>query len=301
MREIHLESNIGFVGLGAMGEPMAQNLLKAGFRMTVYARRPEALKDVVALGARPVPTISDLARCDVVFVMVNTGDQLKEVVLGNDGIMQGFKEDHSLIICVMSTLSPMTIEKIAESCGTNKVAFVDAPVSGMPVVAKRGALTFMVGGREDIVESLKPYFQAMGKNIFYTGSLGTGMTTKLLNNILALANLYLFPEVIRIGILAGLDLKTTIEIIRTSSGRNWCVNEWSGYVGFMEMMIKDTKLHQSFTSIATKDLQTALEMTKKLGHESDILKSLFSMIKLEAETVGVITEELFNKMKDVKM
>jgi len=301
MKEIHSEANIGFVGLGAMGEPMAQNLLKAGFRMTVYGRRPEALKNVLASGARPVRILSDLACCDVVFIMVNTGDQVEDVVLGKDGIIQGFKDDHSLIIIVMSTISPMTIKKISGLMRSKKISFVDAPVSGMPVVAMRGTLTFMVGGQEDVVESVKPYLQVMGKNIFYTGPLGTGLATKLLNNILAIANLYLLPEVMRIGIEAGLDVKTMVEVFRTSSGKSWCVDEWSAYTGFMKMMIKDQKLHDSFNSIVTKDLGTALEMAEKLGYESDMLKVFYSMIKSVAESTGVMTKKLFNKMMDLKM
>lgn len=280
---------------------MAQNLLKVGFRVTVYARRPEAVSNVTTLGARSVPRLSDLACCDVVFVMVNTGDEVEEVILGESGIVRGFQDDHPLVIVVSSTISPMTMKKISGFINTKKIALVDAPVSGMPVVAKRGTLTFMVGGRDDIVETVRPYLQAMGKNIFHTGPLGTGMAIKLLNNILAIANLYLFPEVMRIGIEAGLDVTTMVSVFRTSSGKNWCVDEWSAYAGFMEMMIKDPALHDSFNAIVTKDLGTVLEMAEKLGNESGMLKAMYSMIKSEAESSGIITEDLFNKMMDAKL
>ena len=267
----------------------------------VYDIRSEATKNVVALGAKLVSKVSDMSCCDIVFIMVNTGAQVEDVILGKQGLVQGIKNDQSLIVVVMSTIPPMTLKKISDLIGSKKIALVDAPASGMPVAAQRGSLSFMVGGQEDIVASVRPYLQAMGENIFYTGPLGTGLATKLLNNIIGITNLYLLPEVMRIGIKANLDIKTMVEVFRASSGKNWFVDQWSAYTGFMYMLIKDPNLHKNFNLIAIKDIQTALDMTEGLGYESAMLKVIYPMIKAVVESTGTINKELLNKMMDVKM
>ena len=296
-----LEQNIGFIGTGMMGDPMAQNLLRAGYKLMVYDVRPEATKNVMALGANLVKSPSELACCDIVFIMVNTGSQVEDLLLGKQGIVQVFKGKHLLRLVIMSTISPNLIKRIAQIIGPKNIAIVDAPVSGGIGAAQQGRLTFMVGGQEDIVASIKSFLQVMGKNIFHIGPLGAGLAIKLLNNVLGITSLYLFPEVLRLGLKAGLDVKTMVEVFRVSSGNNWCSDQWSIYLGYMEALVKDSKSHETLNSIVIKDIQTALELAVELGYESPVLKSVFSMVKSGVESQGPITEELFNEMVSAKI
>jgi 3-hydroxyisobutyrate dehydrogenase-like beta-hydroxyacid dehydrogenase len=300
-KDIYLKKTIGFVGTGTMGDPMAQNLLKAGFKLMVYDIRSGSTKNVIALGAKAAENVSEMARCDIVFIMVNTGAQVEDVILGEQGIMHAFKNDHPLLIVVMSTVSPILIKKLASTIGSKNVTIIDAPVSGPPVVAQRGFLTFMVGGQEDTFVSIKPYLQAMGKNIFYIGPLGSGLAMKLVNNIIALTNMYLFPESLRIGLKAGLDIKTMVDVMRVSTGKTYFSDQWSFYVSFLSMLMKDSKSHENLNLIGIKDVQSAIEWAEELGHESPILKAISHMIKCGAESTGVVTEELFNQIINAKI
>jgi 3-hydroxyisobutyrate dehydrogenase-like beta-hydroxyacid dehydrogenase len=242
-----------------------------------------------------------MACCDIVFIMVNTGAEVEDVILGEQGIVQGFKNDHPLIIVVMSTVSPFLIKKLASTIGSKSISIIDAPVSGPPVVAQRGFLTFMVGGQEDTLMSIKPYLQAMGKNIFYIGPLGSGLAMKLVNNIISITNMYLFPEALRIGLRAGLDVKTMVEVMRVSTGKTYFSDQWSFYVSFLSMLMKNSKLHENLNLIGIKDVQSALKLAEELGYESSILKAIFPMIKCAAESTGAVTEELFNQIISAKI
>ncbi|MBW2003369.1 MAG: NAD(P)-dependent oxidoreductase [Deltaproteobacteria bacterium] len=296
-----LETNIGFIGIGMMGDPMAQNLLKGGFKVMVYDVRPEAMENARALGAKLAQNASEMACCDLVFIMTNTGAQVQDVIMGEQGIIQGFKGKHQLRLVVMSTVSPILIKNLASTIGSKSITFADAPVSGLLVGAQQGSLTFMVGGQKDTVEFIRPYLKIMGKNIFYIGPLGSGLAMKLLNNVIGLTIQYLFPEALKIGIKAGLDVNKMVEVIKVSTGNSWPSDQWSSYVDVMEMMVKDPKLHKTLNSIAIKDFQSALEWAEELKYEATILKAIFPMIKIGAETTGVVNKELFKYMDGTKI
>ncbi|HUV59023.1 MAG TPA: NAD(P)-dependent oxidoreductase [Desulfatiglandales bacterium] len=287
---------LGFVGTGMMGAPMAENLLKAGFEIMVYDIRPEATKNAVALGAKSARNPSDMAFCDVVFVIVNTFEQVKDVVLGENGIVQGFRGEEPLRLVVMSTVSPNLIKNLANKIETKKITIIDAPVSGGPVKAQEGLLSFMVGGEKDVVASIKPYLQTMGNNILHIGPLGSGLATKLVNNIVTLTTLYVIPEALRLGLKGGLDIRTMVEVMRVSTANNWHFDHWSSYVGFLGMLLGDPKAHESLNLIAIKDIQTALAWAEELGYEACVLKAILSLIESGVNSNGLITEELFDQM-----
>lgn len=295
-KENVLNSNIGFIGLGMMGDPMAQNLLKKGFNLTVYDIRKEAMEKAKALGAKLAKSPSQLACCDIVFIIVNTGSQLEDVIVGNKGILEGIKDNPILKVVIMSTISPMLVKEIASNTALKNIAIIDAPVSGAPVGAQRGTLTFMVGGQADIVEYIRPYLQAMGKKIFHVGPLGSGLSMKIVNNMLSITSLVVFPEALRIGLKAGLDIRTMVETIRASTGSNHCSDQWDIYMGLLGMLMKDPEFHEIFNSLLIKDIQTALELAKGLEYESPVLKALFSMINTGVQSTGIINKELFNQL-----
>lgn len=295
-----LEKKIGFVGTGMMGEPMAGNLLKAGLKVTVYDIRREPTKNLLALGAKVAQNASEMASCDIVFIMVNTSAQIEDVLLGEEGITRNSKRNQLLIV-IMSTVSPIFIKKLADRIASTNIAIIDAPVSGGSVGAKHGLLTFMIGGQAEIITSVKPYLQVMGKNIFHVGPLGSGLAMKLINNLMVTTNMYLLPEALKIGLKAGLDVKTMVEILRVSTGNTWLTDQWSSYLGVLDMLLKNPTFHETMKRINIKDVETALEFAEELKCEAPVLRALFPGIKSVTESAGVITEELFSQMAHAKI
>jgi len=283
---------IGFVGTGMMGSPMACNLVKAGFEVLVYDTRPEATKDCLALGARPAGKISELAGCEAVFVMVHSGPQVEEVLLGEQGLLKGMQPGQKLIAVIMSTISPQLIKKLAQATAPKGLTLIDAPVSGGPILAQLGALTFMIGGDEAVLEAVRPCLKAMGNNIFYIGPLGRGLAMKLVNNIVGITNAYVFTEAVKIGHAGGLDLHRAVEVINASSGRNWCSENWEMYVQFVGIVLKDV----SFNDTAIKDIKTAIDWAGEMDLSSPILKAALAVVEAGVD----MPEDLHREMLATK-
>jgi len=290
---------IGFIGTGIMGAFMAQNLLDAGNEMIVFDVRPEATRDLVKAGAKLAERPSEMAECEAVFIMVNTLAQVQDVVMKKSyGIAPAFKGRKPLRLVIMSTVPPTGIQSLADLLKDKCIEIIDAPVSGGPIRAKEGNLSVMIGGDEKSVYAVKPYLDAMGQNIFHIGPLGSGSAMKLVNNILTLSSLYIVPEALRLGLKGGLELKTMLEVIRESTGNNWHFDHWRTYVGFLNMLLEDPRHHDSLKQISVKDVQSALEWAEEMEYDTPVLKSVLSLIKVGQSSTGMITEDLFKRMKE---
>jgi 3-hydroxyisobutyrate dehydrogenase-like beta-hydroxyacid dehydrogenase len=279
---------IGFVGTGMMGSPMACNLIKAGFEVLVYDVRIEATKDCLALGARSTGVVSEMSSCGVVFIIVNSGSQVEDVLLGEHGLVKDMKKGQKLTAVIMSTVSPTLVKKLAVITQPMGLTLVDAPVSGGAILAQRGMLSFMIGGEEVVVDSLRPYFQAMGNNVFHVGSLGTGLAVKLVNNIVGITNGYVFTEALKIANTYGLDLKKAVEVINASSGKNWGSEKWDSFVDLVSMVRNDT----SFKSTCIKDIQVAINWGDELHLDCPKLRAVLSIAKVGMD----VSDELHKKM-----
>lgn len=282
---------IGFVGTGLMGQPMAKNLVRAGHAILIYDARPEALKPCVDAGARAVENAAALGGCSIIFIIVNTSSQVEEVLFGPKGYFTGKKEGMDATVVVMSTISPTAMRKIADKAEGRGITMVDAPVSGGPILAELGALSFMVGGSEGVVEKLRPYLSAMGNRIFHMGPPGTGCAVKLVNNIVALTNAYVFTEAIRIANATRLDLPKVVEVVNASTGKNWCSENWDMYVRFVGVVLNDEGFHKT----AIKDLETAIEWTKETAGGSAIVENALSIIKASVDIPPGLFESLGTK------
>jgi 3-hydroxyisobutyrate dehydrogenase len=215
---------IGFIGIGVMGRPMALNLLKAGYQVTIFARHPEKpeVQEVINAGAKLAPSSRAVAMAsDVVITMVPNSMQVEEVVAAPQGILEGARK--GLIIIDMSTIAPAVSRKMAEAASQHGVHFLDAPVSGGSMGAVNGTLTIMVGGEREIFEQVRPVLEAMGKkeNIFYVGPSGSGEVVKIVNNILCGAIAATIAESFVLGVKAGADVETMAKIISVSAGASW--------------------------------------------------------------------------------
>ncbi len=268
-------AKIGFVGLGMMGNPMAQNLVRAGFDVVVYDVRPEATKEAAALGAQAVPDLEHMAACDPVFIMVNTGAQVEQVMAG---ITAGVTTGKGLLVVVMATISPDLIKQVAQKAAAKGIRVMDAPVSGAPILAQTGGLSIMAGGDAPAFESIKPYLEAMGKAIKHIGPLGMGLAMKLVNNLVGITNGYVLSEAMKIGLASGLDVKTMVEMMRASSGNNWIVENWDAYIAFLGLMAAQPRSLQDFHHTAAKDIETVREWTKTQGWQAPVLDSVLSIL-----------------------
>jgi 3-hydroxyisobutyrate dehydrogenase len=247
---------IGFVGLGNMGAPMAENLLKAGFELAVADADPGRLADFANRAALPA-SLADFGRAsDLVVTMLPDGKIVRKVLCGspgsNDGILAGLAAG-SLVID-MSSSAPVGTCELGAALAARGVALVDAPVSGGVKRAADGTLAIMVGGEAADIERCRPLLAAMGRDIFPTGKLGSGHAMKALNNYVSAAGLAAAAEAVLVGQRFGLDPAVMTDILNASTGRN------NATENKLKQFILSRRYGAGFSlGLMAKDLRTALE------------------------------------------
>jgi 2-hydroxy-3-oxopropionate reductase len=211
---------VGFIGLGIMGMPMALNLLKTGYHLTVYNRTAASAAPLVEAGATLATSPRSVAEAsEVVITMVTDADAVRDVVLGKDGVIDGAHE--GMVLIDMSTISPEVTREIASSLAQRGARMLDAPVSGGDKGAIAGTLTIMVGGPTSAFEECLPILGAMGKKIVHMGGTGTGQLTKLANQILVAGNMVGLCECLLFAERAGLDVAKLIESLSMGAASSW--------------------------------------------------------------------------------
>lgn len=205
--------NIGFIGLGIMGEPMAKNLLKAGYSLVVYDINSLAVKEVVEAGANEGKSSKDVAsRSEVVITMLPNSPQVKEVVLGTDGVLEGAKP--GLILVDMSSIAPLASQEISKKVKERGVVMIDAPVSGGQPKAINGSLAIMVGGSEAVFNEVKDILGVMGGSVTLIGEIGSGNIAKLANQVIVALNIAAMSEAMVLSTKAGVDPERVYNAIR---------------------------------------------------------------------------------------
>lgn len=195
---------LGFIGLGVMGRPMARNLMQRGHEMAVYSRRVESAAPLVDAGARRYASPAELAAaCEVVFTMVTTSSDVEEIVLGEQGLINGARAGSVLVD--METIAPATARAVAERLAAKGIDMLDAPVSGGPAGAEQASLSIMAGGKPGVFERVKPLFECMGKTIVHMGAHGAGQTTKACNQLALLVTAQGVAEALTLARIEGLD------------------------------------------------------------------------------------------------
>jgi 2-hydroxy-3-oxopropionate reductase len=196
--------NIGFIGLGVMGRPMALNLLRSGYPLTVHARRPEAAQPLVQAGAGVCGSPAKVAEAsDVVFIMVTDTPDVEQVVLGPEGVIHGARAGSLVVVC--STIAPGATRRMADRLRERGVEMLDAPVSGGEVGAVQGTLSIMVGGRAEIFERAKPLFECMGKTLVRIGEIGAGQVAKAVNQLILVTTIEACAEGLALAERCGVD------------------------------------------------------------------------------------------------
>ncbi len=196
--------NVGFIGPGIMGAPMALNLMKGGHKLWVYARRPAATQPLVAAGATACATAADVARhADVIFTIVSDTPDVESVIFGTQGIASQARP--GTVIVDMSTISPTATKAFAERLVQQGIEMLDAPVSGGETGAINGTLSIMVGGKPQVFERVRPLFECMGKNIVHIGDSGAGQVAKACNQIVVAVTIEAVAEALTFARRNGAD------------------------------------------------------------------------------------------------
>jgi 2-hydroxy-3-oxopropionate reductase len=251
---------LGFIGLGAMGTPMARNLLKAGCSVTVFARRKEALEALVADGAHAAASPAEVAsRSSIVLTMVSDTRAVEEVVLGNNGVREGARPGSVLID--HSTIAPAAARAMAAELKTRHVAMLDAPVSGGVAAAETGALSIMVGGEESVFERCQPVLACVGKTVVYIGASGAGQIAKACNQICTIVNQEAVAEAMLLAEKCGVDPLKVQKALMAGFAASRMLD-----VQAPKMIRRDfdgkveSRLHH-------KDIHIVLQMARELGIE----------------------------------
>lgn len=217
----------GFIGIGLMGAPMARNILKAGYPLTVYNRTKSKTEPMAELGAQVADSPGACAEAsDVTFVCVSYPADVESVVSGPDGALEGASASGSILVDC-STIGPTMTRKLAEQCASKGVPFLDAPVTGGTVGAEEARLIFMVGGDKEAFDKARPVIEAMGKEIFYMGPSGAGAIMKLIVNQQWAAYTQVLAEGITLGTKAGLSPEDIVEVLSAMTGRKGLIT-WKG-------------------------------------------------------------------------
>lgn len=249
---------VGFIGLGIMGRGMAHNLLKAGFELRVWNRTASRMDELVQAGAIATDTPDDLAaQSDVVIVCVSDTPDVVEVVLGEQGVIQGAQS--GALVIDMSTISPQVTQEIAAKLSDKGIQMLDAPVSGGSEGAARGTLSIMVGGDAAQFERALPLLQAMGKTITHVGGHGSGQTVKLVNQILVVGNALAMSEALLFAQAGGVDLQRAFDAVSQGAAGSWMLSNRGP-----QILARDWR--PGFTiDLQQKDLRLVLAAADQMG------------------------------------
>jgi 3-hydroxyisobutyrate dehydrogenase len=212
-----MATSVGFIGVGNMGNPMASNVLKAGFPMIVYDKNAQAMENLLQAGARRAASAREVVEgSEIVFTSLPASPDVEAVYLEPGGLVDSAKP--GTILIDLSSVLPSTPRKIEPRAHAHGVHFLEAPVSGGVSGARAATLAIMVGGDPEILTRAQSVLRAIGPNIFHVGPAGAGNTVKAINNMLASVNALAMMEGVALGVKAGLDLMTIYEVVKASSG-----------------------------------------------------------------------------------
>ena len=252
---------IGFIGLGNMGMPMAQNLISNGIKVKGFDVSEEVLKQA---SKNKIEVCSDTLQAskeiDVLITMLPNGEAVSSV-FNSESLLENI--DPSVLIIECSTINPKTSKELSLKASSLDLEMIDAPVSGGVKGAEEAGLTFMVGGSVENVEKAKPILSMMGKNIFHAGDSGSGQIAKLCNNMLLAIHMSGTAEAISMGVKSGLDPSVLSEIMSKSSGGNWSLDKYNPYPG-VRIESPASKDYQGgfLNKLMIKDLNLAKELAQ---------------------------------------
>lgn len=273
-----------------MGAPMAKNLLRAGFRLSVFDLSHAALLALRESGATAAATAADAVRdADVIVSMLPASAHVKALYLGagpdDKGLLQATKSGALVIDC--STIAPDVARQVGQAAATRGLMMIDAPVSGGTAGAAAGTLTFIVGGESAALERARPILEKMGQNIFHAGGSGAGQIAKICNNMLLGIQMIGTAEAIGLGVANGVDAKVLSEVMAQSSGSNWALKVYNPWPGVMENVPSARDYSGGFSvDLMLKDLglaQEAAMMTHSATPLGALARQLFQLHSISGQ------------------
>ena len=263
---------IGFIGLGIMGKPMAMNLIKAGHSLTVYDIRPQAVMEVVAAGAKEGKSSKDVAgQSDVVITMLPNSPDVKEAVLGGNGVLEGAKP--GLILIDMSSIAPLAAKEVAAEAQEKGVEMLDAPVSGGEPKARDGTLSIMVGGKKEVFDRVEGILKCMGSSAVLVGDIGSGNITKLANQIIVALNIAAMSEALVLATKAGVDPEKVFQAIRGGLAGSNVLNAKAP-------LVLEGNFRPGFRiELHIKDLANALDTAHEIGVPVPLTSSVMEIMQ----------------------
>ena len=256
--------NVGFIGLGVMGTPMALNILKGGHALTVFDLNPQAVARLVAAGAKSAATPREVgAASDIVVTMLPLPEHVEQVVLGPDGVADGLKPGGMVID--MSTIDPQASQKVAAGLRARGLRMVDSPVGKTSEHAETGTLTLMVGGDPADIADAGPVLNCMGNETYLCGGQGMGHAMKTTNNLLATTIMAANTEALAIGTKSGLTLELMIEVMKTTMAWNQQLA-----VAMPKKAFKGDDSPGFMVKLACKDVRQAVELARRQGFEPHV-------------------------------
>ena len=250
-------AKIGFIGLGNMGLPMAGNLVKAGHAVSGFDLNEDAGARHAAEGGTRAHSISDACQdADAVITMLPAGEQVREVYIGDDGVLAAVAP--ATLLVDSSTIDVETARAVAQAAQARGLAMVDAPVSGGVAGAQAATLTFMVGGEDDAFARARPLLEAMGKTIVHAGGPGNGQAAKICNNMILGASMIVVAEAFLLAEKLGLDAQKLFDISSRSSGQCWSMTSYCPVPGLVPTSPANRDYRAGFTAaMMLKDLKLA--------------------------------------------
>jgi len=273
-------SKIGFIGLGIMGKPMSKNLIKAGYKLVVCDVVKSAVEELKQAGAEVAETPREVAaQSDIIITMLPNSPQVKQVVLGKNGVIEGAKA--GAIVADMSSIAPLVSREVHDALAEKGVRMLDAPVSGGQPKAVDGTLSIMVGGAQTDFDELLPVFKAMGASVVLTGAIGAGNVTKLANQIIVAINIAGISEALVMATKAGVDPELVYKAIRGGLAGSTVLDAKAP-------LILDRKFDPGFRiNLHIKDLANVLETSHAVGVPLPVTSAVMEILQaLKVDGMG---------------
>jgi 2-hydroxy-3-oxopropionate reductase len=270
---------IGFIGLGIMGKPMSKHLLQAGYKLVVLERNKSA-EELVAAGAEVASSPKSLAeQVDIIITMLPNYPQVKEVVLGKDGVIEGAKQ--GTILIDMSSIAPLVSQEIAEKLAEKGIEMLDAPVSGGEPKAIEGTLSVMVGGKKEVFDKCYLIMKTMAASVVHTGKIGAGNVTKLANQIIVAINIAAMSEALVLASKAGVEPELVYQAIRGGLAGSTVLDAKA-------LLVMDRKFDPGFRiNLHIKDLSNVLETSHEIGVPLPLTTAVMEMMQsLKTDGMG---------------
>lgn len=263
---------IGFIGLGIMGKPMSKNLIKAGYELVVLDRNPSAVQELLGAGATTANTPKDVAaQADIVITMLPNSPQVKELALGENGIIEGAKP--GTILVDMSSIAPLVSREIAAKLADKGIEMLDAPVSGGEPKAIEGTLSVMVGGKKEVFDTCYPVMKAMAGSVVLTGHIGAGNVTKLANQVVVALNIAAMSEALVLAAKAGVEPELVYRAIRGGLAGSTVLDAKAP-------LVMDRKFDPGFRiHLHIKDLHNVLETSHEIGVPLPLTAAVMEMMQ----------------------